>query len=537
MTPVRRRHLRRRLFRQAAATAVLGLLVAGCSSEASVGSGDAGGPPEPGGTLTIALPSDPTCLDPQQTGQLASTEISRSLVDTLTDQDPRTGKIVPWLAESFTASPDTKSFSFVLREGVTFSDGTPVDSAAVKATFDKLVGLPSTGAPAYLKGYTGTTVTDARHFTVGFGSPNAQFLQATSIPGFGILSPATANTPLADRCRGQYVGSGPFVLDHYTPDQEVVLRKRPDYKWPSQLSPNTGAAYVDEAKFLFVPEAGARSGALSSGQVQVAEQVQPTDQDQFRQPGFRLLDIPTPGVVPPLSLNHVGPLADEKVRKALLIGIDRQELVNTVFGSTGKPATSVLAASTPYYTDQSTYLRYDPAQAGALLDAAGWVQGPDGIRIKDGKRLTLNWLIPAPTPPANEPVQQQLRKIGVEVRLNPVAPPKYVEQQQKGQFDLTAVAVTRADPDILRNLFFTGGANLWHLPPSQLDGFLTQQAGANNEQARQEAVTKAVQWILEHADTVPLYETTLIHAVSDDAHDLRADGSTRLALQSAWVSG
>ncbi|WP_328393952.1 ABC transporter substrate-binding protein [Nocardia sp. NBC_00416] len=522
MSPARVRLPRRILL----ATALMAVAAA-CAPGPTTTSG-AGGP------LRIALPADPTCLDPQQTGQLAAMDISRSIVDTLTDQDPETGRIVPWLAESWTISPDARSFTFVLRPGVTFSDGTTVDSTAVKSTFDSLSRLPANGAPAYIRGYTGTTVVDPRTFTVSFAMANAQFLQATSGAGLGILSAATAATPLEQRCRGQFVGSGPYVLDHYTANQEVVLRKRSDYTWPSSIATNKGAAHIDEVRFVFVPEAGARTGALSSGQVQIAENIQATDQNLFDGNGFRLLVTSAPGVAPPLSLNHAGILSDQRVRQALSLAIDRRDLVDSVVGTRAEPATSVLSSTTPFYTPTDN-LRYDPVEAGRLLDEAAWVPGPDGIRVKDGRRLTLNWLIPAPMPAHNEYVQQRLRRIGVDVQLNVAPPAKYTEQQAAGNFDITAVAVTRADPDVLRNLFYSKGQNLWHLPPTELDTYLEQQAAAVDDATRQEAVTKAVSWILAHADTVPLYENAQVHGVAQQVGDLETDASTRLDLHDAHL--
>ncbi|MFF2847735.1 ABC transporter substrate-binding protein [Streptomyces sp. NPDC058001] len=530
------RQPRRARLRLALAALVVALPVAACSGGSGTPSGGAGaGTPRDGGALVVGAEADPTCLDPQQTGQLAAVDITRSMVDTLTDQDPKTGRIVPWLAKSFKASTDGRDFTFVLRDGVTFSDGKPVDARSVKVSFDNLIKQPANGAPAYLRGYTGTTITSPTELTVKFSAPNAQFLQATSGVGLGILSPATFDRPAADRCRGEFIGSGPFVLDHYTANQEVVLKKRKDYRWPSSLASSKGAARLDSVKFVFIPESGARTGALSSGQIQVGKSVQPTDQGQFDGNGFRLLSKPAPGLVPPLSLNHSGILADRKVRQALLQGIDRKQLVDTVFSPLYKPATGVLSSTTPLYTDQSDRLRYDPDGSRKLLDSAGWTPGKDGIRVKDGKRLTLNWLIPAPMPPVNEYVQQQLREIGVDVQLKAVAPAAYVEQQQKGAFDITAVAVTRADPDVLRNIFYSKGANLWHLPPSTLDTYLEQQASATDEKARQEAVTKAVDWILDHADTVPLYEGALVHGVADAVGGLELDASTRLDLHDAWL--
>ncbi|SNQ48644.1 conserved exported hypothetical protein [Frankia canadensis] len=524
-----RRHRLIPVLPVAAVAALLALTSCGSSSD-----GDATGAGQPGGTLRIAADADPGCLDPQQTGQLQTLDITRGLVDSLTDQDPKTGAIVPWLAQSWTISPDARKFTFTLRSGATFSDGTPVDGQAVKASFDRLSKLPPNGAPAYIKGYTGTTVTDATHVTVGFTQPNAQFLQATSTTGFGILSVATASKPLAARCRGQIIGSGPFVLKNYTPNRSATITKRAGYGWPSSRAVNKGQAHLDTVAFTFVAEDGARTGALRSGQADVGEAIQPSDQAQFTDGGSaRLLLAAAPGLVPPLSLNHRGILADEKVRRALLIGVDRAALVSTVFNANYRPATSVLASTTPDYVNLADKLRFDPAQADRLLTEAGWVPGADGIRTNGGRRLSLTWLIPAPMPPADEAVQAQLRKRGVDLQLDAVPPAQYVARQSAGQFDLTAVAVTRADPDVLRNIFSTRGANLWHLTPSPLDGYLDAQAAATNPADRRTAVTNAVTWILDHADTVPLYEGSVVHGVSTKVRGLRLTASTQLDLHEA----
>ncbi|CAO5184269.1 peptide/nickel transport system substrate-binding protein [Frankia sp. AiPs1] len=533
--------VRARLTVPAAAAAITALTVAltSCGSSSSGGSGAAGatgsGSARAGGILRIAADADPGCLDPQQTGQLQTLDVARGLVDSLTDQDPKTGAIVPWLAKSWTISPDAKQFTFVLRTGATFSDGSPVDGQAVKATFDRLSKLPPNGAPAYIKGYTGTTVTDATHVTVGFSQPNSQFLQATSTTGFGILSVATASRPLADRCRGQYVGSGPFVLKSYTPNRGVTIARRAGYAWASARAVNTGTAHLDEVDFTFVSEDGARTGSLSSGQAQIGENIQPSDQDQFDGGSASLLRMSAPGLVPPLSLNHRGILADERVRQALLKGIDRSALVSTVFNASYKPATSVLSSTTPLYVNQKDKLGFDRAGSEKLLTEAGWAPGKDGIRVKDGKSLALTWLIPAPMPPADEAVQQQLRTIGVDVRLQAVPPAQYVSKQNAGEFDITAVGVTRADPDVLRNIFSTKGSNLWHLTPSVLDTYLEQEVTATNQADRQHAVTAAVTWILDHADTVPLYENAVVHGVSTKVHGLLLTASTQLDLHEAWL--
>ncbi|NJA57654.1 ABC transporter substrate-binding protein, partial [Streptomyces sp. NEAU-H3] len=111
------------------------LLASGCSGSSGTANGDSGHP-RTGGTLRIGLDYDPVCLDPQQSALGQSLDVGRQLVDSLTDQDPRDGKAVPWLATRWKADHEATRFTFTLRAGATFSDGTPVDARAVKANFD-----------------------------------------------------------------------------------------------------------------------------------------------------------------------------------------------------------------------------------------------------------------------------------------------------------------------------------------------------------------------------------------------------------------
>ena len=119
----------------------------------------------------------------------------RQVVDSLTDQDPDSGEIEPWLADRWEVSPDAKSSTFHLKDGATFSDGTPVDAAAVKGTFDSIVTTVGAAkaplAGSYLTGYQGTTVVDPLTARVDFAAPNAQFLQASSTAQLGIQAPVT----------------------------------------------------------------------------------------------------------------------------------------------------------------------------------------------------------------------------------------------------------------------------------------------------------------------------------------------------------
>lgn len=222
--------------------AVLATALTACGGGSSSSSADAG-PAQPGGTLRYGLSQAPTCADPAQSGTNQTIYVTRQVVDSLTDQDPRTGELTPWLAESWELNADASAFTFRLKEGVTFSDGTPLTAESVKKNFDALVntltGAKAPLAASYLTGYTGTTVIDARTAQVNFSAPNAQFLQASSTPQLGILSDASVAKPAEERCTGNIAGTGPFTYADYQQDKSVTLAKRTGYSWGSDCSVTT----------------------------------------------------------------------------------------------------------------------------------------------------------------------------------------------------------------------------------------------------------------------------------------------------------
>ncbi|CUU66719.1 NtaA/DmoA family FMN-dependent monooxygenase [Corynebacterium variabile] len=149
----------------ASLTAVLGLgVLTSCGTAAGQGDDDYTGPPVNGGTLRVAFDADITCADGRQAGNNTALNVSRQITDSLTDQDPETGEIVPWLAESWDVSDDSTTFTFHLRDGVTFTDGTPFTAQPVKDNFEGIVdlgaksSLGSTYLAAHFPGVNNTTV-------------------------------------------------------------------------------------------------------------------------------------------------------------------------------------------------------------------------------------------------------------------------------------------------------------------------------------------------------------------------------------------
>ncbi|MCO5995607.1 ABC transporter substrate-binding protein [Actinoallomurus rhizosphaericola] len=531
--------MRRSTWVPAAAVVVAIGTTAACGS----GGGDAAGTggPRTGGTLTFAVGSDAGCVDPQQVGSNDTIYSVRQLVDSLTDQDPSSGRIVPWLARSWQVGPDARTFTFHLRPGVTFSDGTPLTAAVVKANFDAVPKLGALGllAEGYLSGYTGTTVVDDLTAKVTFKQPNAQFLQATATHSLGIVAEATTRKTPQQRCAEGVVGSGPFVLSKYVPNQEIALAKRRGYAWGSSLWRRPGEAYLDRLVFRILPESGVRTGALQSGQVDAIGSVGRADEAALKASGVHLQARANPGIVFGLSPNNArSPLNDEKVRQAISLAIDRRQIADTVFPAGTRPATSVLAHTTPGYTDLSAILAHDQAKAAALLDQDGWAPGSDGVRQKNGAklRLTATWFANAGTnQPTLELIQQQLKAVGVQLDLRELPITQLVQVQQSGGFDLLWGNITRADPDILRSTFSTHLANTYHLPKTGLDAVLDGQAAAADPAKRLPVVAQAQQEIARHAYTIPVVELQTELGVARKVHDLRFDASSRIQLHDTWI--
>ncbi|TCR26376.1 ABC transporter substrate-binding protein [Streptomyces sp. BK205] len=528
--------------RWAALSALLttGVLLTACGS-GSAGSGDDSGKPTSGGTLTFAVGSDAGCVDPQQVGSNESIYSVRQIVDSLTDQDPETGKIVPWLAKSWDINSDATQFTFHLRPGVTFSDGSKLTSQVVKDNFDAVPKLGALGtlAQGYLSSVKSTTAVDPLTVKVTFKEPNAQFLQATSTHSLGIESSASVQKTPQQKCSDGVVGTGPFVLKQYVQNQSITLAKRTGYDWGSSLWTKEGEAYLDKLVFKVVPEPGVRAGSLQSGQVDAISSVGKANEAALKGGQVTLLRRANPGVVFGLGINNSRPvLKDVKVRQAILAAVDRKQIADTVFPTGTQPATSVLAHTTPDYTDLSADLAFDAAKAKSLLDDAGWKAGSDGIRAKGGKKLSLviSWFPNAATnQPALELVQQQLKAVGIGVTLKQNQVSQFATTLQGGDFDLVWGNVTRADPDILRSSFSSNLANFYRLPASSLDTALSGQAATTATAKRKQLVDEAQKLIVQNAYNVPVVELQTQLAVTKKVHGLAFDSGSRIQLHDTWI--
>jgi len=528
----------RRLAGSIALSSAALLALAACAS----GPGStvpAGATPVDGGTLTFAISVDSRCIDPQQVGNNDAIAIARQTVASLTTQDPETGEITPWLAESFEVNADATSFAFTLADGPTYADGTPIDAQSVKTNFEAIqaLGAKATLGSTYLSGLSSIEVADPQHVTVNFDTPSAQFLQATSTFTLGLLAPATAGASQEARCAGDFIGSGPFSVESYTPDQEAVLAKRPGYDWAPASAGHQGEARLDTITFVVIPEAGNRTGSLQSGQIDATAGIAPTDLVLFEGDGYSTTNRANPGVVYNLYPNESTPkLADENVRVAISKAVDRAEITETLLGADDVEAQGVLSTTTPFFAKRAA-LEFDPEAAEALLEESGWELGDDGIREKDGERLAFSvtyWQSPKEV---LELVQQQLRAVGIDLQLKFSTIADVQAAQTTGTEDFLYGNLTRADPDVLRTVFSargTQGNN--HRAASEVDDVLDAQAATADQAERQKLVDEAETLLIEQGHSIPVYQLSTTIVASDSVRELAFEASSRLDFYDAWIA-
>lgn len=532
-------HLRPRRSRRASlvVTAALAIATLAACSDTGEATGTTAGDPVSGGDLTIGSYLDPTCIDNQQIGSNVSLSITRQIVDSLTEQDPETGEITPWLAESWGVNDDSTVFTFSLRDDVTFSDGTVFDAQNVKNNIDAIIelGAQAPVAGPYLAGMTAATVIDASTIEIAFEQPNAQFLQATSNIALGMVSNATTELSADERCAAGVIGSGPFVLESYTANDATVIVRREGYAWGPPSSSNEGEAYLDSVTFQILPENSVRTGALLSGQVDAMDSVQQQDEASVTADGFSLIARANPGFAVSLQFRLDSEVAaDPAVRQAMMIGIDREDILS-ILGPTGAETLGLLSPTTPGAADFTSFLQYDPDAAVALLEDAGWTEGGDGVREKDGVRLEFEFPYFFDGPVV-ELLQQQYAEIGIRLNISQVTTADFLTALNSGSYDATVGNLTRADIDVLRSVLTSAGANNYRLSDAELEELLEAQAAEPDPAVRAEIAGEIQQLVLENAYMIPLHSLAGTYAVRDGVEGLRFEASTRLTLVDTWLA-
>ena len=521
-------------------------LAACASSPSPAPAAQPAGDPVTGGTLTYLEHQTYTNLYPPQAGFYPNGGIVNNITSRLTWQDPKTLEIEPWVATKWTVNADATQYTFDLRDDVTFADGTPVDAAAVKKNFDTYgLGAPDRGLTVSeaINNYASSEVVDADTVTFRFSAPAPGFLQATSTINSGLLSPETLDGTIEDFGAGNaedIVGSGPFSVTGEKLGTEYTLTAREDYDWAPKSAPNQGRAYLDAVHVLVTPEDSVRIGSLVSGQADYVRYVQAFDEERVKASGIEIYAPQTRGVNNSIVLRFTNPLlSDIRVRQALVAATDAKEVVDTLFTENYPVATSVLSSSATGYKDESSHYVPDADRAASLLDEAGWKLGSDGIRAKDGERLSFSVFESLPQPQSKqtlELVSQQWKKVGVELNVKPGdAGSRAVDIRDALKTAVSHDMVGRADLDVIKSEYFSGNRDVLISNDEKLDALLNAVA-AEPDHAKRIAASQAVQdYIAEQAYVIPLFEEPQVYGAAPYVRGVDFESVGRPSFAGVWL--
>lgn len=549
MPPTRRRAV------LAGALSLPGVLAS--RGDPALAQGQAAGPaPVRGGTLIYLEQQAHTNLYPPNGGFYPNGGILNQITDKLTYQNPTTLEIEPWIAESWTVDADATEYVFRLRPGVTFSDGSALDAAAVARNFDAFgLGNRELRQPVseVISNYLRSEVVDARTVRFVFSRSAPGFLQGTAVIGSGLVSPRTLALPfdqLGDATK--IIGSGPFVVTGEVVGRELTMAARRDYAWGPVRHPHQGRALLDGIRYVVTPEDSVRIGALLAGQAQVIRQLQAYDEAQVRSRGFQILAPSTRGINNSVVFRPDNPLvADVRVRRALLHATNAREIVETLFSANYPQATSIIAKTAQGHVDLSAKLAFDPQLAARLLEEAGWTPGPQGVRQREGRPLVLTAYESPPQPQNKETLQlvaQQWAKLGV--RLNVLAGDagsRVVDSLDPAKTPVAPAMVGRADPDVIRSqyhpltrnvLLQQGGVStrVQSFADARLNALLDGIASEPDRERRLALVADVQAYVIDQAYAIPIFEEPQVFAASPRLRGLGFEAVGRPSFYAAWLA-
>ena len=487
----------------------LGILLAA----AALAAGTAIAQPKSGGTLVVATTNDTPDLDIQKyissSQHNALMPIFNGLVEKDWTVDAEFHPIVPGLATEWSVSDDGKTYTFKLRQGVKFHDGSPFNAEAAHFNFQRMTdekhpfydAQAGSTARGVLKGLKGSKAVDEHTFQLELEKPNAGLIEAlSSLPNYYMMSPAAFEKYGKDGIGQHAVGTGPFKLVEWVRGQRTVMARNDDF-WGEKPS-------VERMVYRPIIEPAARAAALKAGEVHIAwdlpvDQVEPIKKD----PRFvvHLRGIPATKVVECWQAS--GPFSNQKVRKAVNMAIDRKTLADVILMGTAIPATQMYGiGSASYDKSLPVFEKYDPEGAKKLLAETPY---------KDGFSFYII------TSPENEPVagalqayefmQANLAAIGVKMDIRVRDNAVFGETYMRPKADDECVTFDRGyDTDFILDMgYYSGqcvpnGLNNQCFKNEKVDALMEQAYTAKSIEEWRDLHRQAQKHIIDDSGSIPL---------------------------------
>lgn len=471
-----------------------------------------------GGVLRVAQASGISTLDPWSSSDGATDMVLRQIYEPLVDLEPGTFRVVPKLADRWSISGDGRTYSFTLRSGVRFQDGTALDAAAVVASFERgrslgrLVSLPDISVRA----------ADASTVVFTLRTAYAPFLATLASPRFAIVSPGCVSRDPA-WATSAFVcaaGSGPFQVQPGGWRGDGVTLVRNGSYWGRDAG-GRPLPYLDGVTFASVPDDAVRGALVHTGAADVALDLGPAAVASIRSdPNIAVLRRPSSDASFLGFGATIAPLSSAEVRRAVAMAIDRGAIVQTVFGGDATVASQLVPPGfLGYDTTITDFAPYDTAAAKSLLAAAGQGSG----------LVTDLWYPAAPSPTLPDPrriaqaIAADLAKVGIAATLR-----GYGDAGPNGAMPLwiQARAATSADPDAFL-------ADVTGDPVVQ--ALLARARAEMSESKRAELYKQVAKLLQQRTARLPLFNATVPVASSKRVRALVPESIVGESFASVWL--
>jgi len=423
------------------------------------------------------------------------------------------------IAQSWEVSADGLTWTFTLKSGVMFHDGTPCDAEAVAWN---IIHMRDTGASAYLYSAVKDAVAvDPVTLKLILNNPFPNMLYNLSNSYSGINSPTAVKKYGEDYGVTAVVGSGSYIFKEWVKGDHITLERNPDYNWGPSWMSNQGPAYFQTVIYKFVPEAVTKTMLLQAGEVDVVNEVDPTAISSLKAdqnlnvvitPGKRLIYMGMNVTKPPFD--------DVLVRRAMNYIVDRESITKNVFHGAGLPAYNYLTPNVQPQVE-SPYT-YDPQKASALLAEAGWTKNADGILEKNGQQFAIILWTESITNRVQMAtvLQSEMAEIGIKATIQQFDSGSYGDMFKTGEQQAFIRLYGWDNMDILEWFFnskrIARGVNKTRTNNSLLD-FLFVKAEAMPTLEKRTFVYRLVhEYLLDQSAWVPIFYPAQVRAYRSD---------------------
>ena len=461
-------------------------------------------------TLVVSSGGEAVTLDPHVSFDGTSPLLHRAVYESLLKYDGSTLDIIPNLAESFSVSDDGLVYTFRIRPGIAFTDGEPLDAAAVKVNLDRQIGLEQGMSYAFWA-VDSIEATDEMTVVMTLSLPQDGFLSAfagTYTPYMISPTAIRENEVDGDLAQGwlrhNMVGTGPYVLSSYTQSQQAVFERNPDYwgGWDGEHFERIIVKYIGEATTTRL--------LLERGEVDIAlylpddvvEALDGTpDVVVTNEPSFNAYYIVLP--------THIGPTQDIRVRQAISHGFDYDTWINDMMQGKAKQLHGPLPSTFTGFAENTPRYHYDPARARELLAEAGYPDG--GFTIKYTYESGYWW-----KRPLGELFQANMKDLGIEVDILELSPSAWIDMLSNPEvaehaFGLVWWPTLNSGSDYMWPVFHSGGQgsagfNWGYYANPEVDELLDNAPSEGDTAKRQEMYARVQSLLVEEAPALFVYE-------------------------------